>query len=620
MSKSSLVSKAIQAQDTGIDFSKMKFGQVSVGAKSNIVTKEALRDVQLWTLEEIEKSLAHTFGPTASSTAIITGSDASTLVTNYSKDGRKCLKHIMFSNPIELSIRTQLDDIVSHVDQEVGDGTTSATLLSAEIFKMLCVLENEKGKARYPYKVSRDFKKAVALIQDKIKTHARELTIDDVYKIAFISTNGNEEIAQSIKSLYEEFGLDCYIETGISTTEDDIIKMYDGMTLPQGYSDSAYINTNDGKSSIRDPKLYVFQDPIDTTEMGAFLDKIISDNIIVPAMNEDPEAIVPTVIVAPKISRDMSSVITRLVDYLYQFDSQGDLMAKPPILIVTNLTAYVDEFLDIGKLSGAKFIKKYIDPEIQKQDIEKGLAPTPETIHEFAGHCDLVEANIGTTKFVNPANMYEHDVEGHIITDEDDKPIPTVVLKNLLEFLENQIKDSKEEGAGDAEVYALKKRLQSLKANMVEFNVGGITIADRDEAKDLIDDAVKSCRSAANSGVGFGANFEGFRAVTEILDESEDLDEGVKDMLDVILRAYTNVISRLYGSLYENKATVDSYILGSIENGSPLNLTTGEFDKCVLTSIDTDIKILDAISKIVTLMFTTEQCYVQVPALNHYSV
>ena len=38
--------------------------------------------------------------------------------------------------------------------------------------------------------------------------------------------------------------------------------------------------------------------------------------------------------------------------------------------------------------------------------------------------------------------------------------------------------------------------MQSLKANMIELNIGGITIADRDEAKDLVDDAVKSCRSA----------------------------------------------------------------------------------------------------------------------------
>ena len=40
--------------------------------------------------------------------------------------------------------------------------------------------------------------------------------------------------------------------------------------------------------------------------------------------------------------------------------------------------------------------------------------------------------------------------------------------------------------------------------------------------------------------------------------------------------------------------------------------------KNVLCSINTDIEILDAISRIVTLMVTSNQSLVQVPALNRY--
>ena len=38
----------------------------------------------------------------------------------------------------------------------------------------------------------------------------------------------------------------------------------------------------------------------------------------------------------------------------------------------------------------------------------------------------------------------------------------------------------------------------------------------------------------------------------------------------------------------------------------------------VITSIMTDVYILDAISKIVTIMFTANQCLVQAPQINVY--
>ena len=203
------------------------------------------------------------------------------LVANYSKDGRKCLEHILYNNPIELSIQTQLKDIATHVDKEVGDGTTSATILSNAVFKQLCAAEVAgEYKNSTPYTINRDFQKAVTAIQDKIKSHGREFTLEDVYNIAYVSTNGNEEVAENLRDIYAEYGLDVYIETKISNNESHQIKVYDGLTLDEGYSDAAYINTMDGKSSIRNAKIYAFADPIDTIEMVSFFEAIIYKNAI----------------------------------------------------------------------------------------------------------------------------------------------------------------------------------------------------------------------------------------------------------------------------------------------------------------------------------------------------
>ena len=87
----------------------------------------------------------------------------------------------------------------------------------------------------------------------------------------------------------------------------------------------------------------------------------------------------------------------------------------------------------------------------------------------------------------------------------------------MVGFLETEIKEA--ENSGDenvAHIGFLKKRLSALKANMAEFLVGGVTIADRDAVKDLVEDAIKNCKSASKYGVGYAANWEALYACRKI--------------------------------------------------------------------------------------------------------
>lgn len=613
--------------DDPLGINKDNQGSLSVGCKNNIVSKESLRKVQYSTLNEIANALRQTFGPKGSNSLILTGTDANTLVANYSKDGRKCLNHILYNNPIELSIQTQLKDIVAHVDKQIGDGTTSATLLSNAIFKRLCSEEKNRKENNMdipPYEIMRNFQKAVKYIQDRIKYHKRDFTLQDVYDIAYISTNGNTEVASQLKDIYKEYGLDVYIETSISNTEESHIKIYDGLTLDEGYSDAAYINTTNGKCSIYNANIYAFMDPIDTTDMVALFESIIYKNILFPLMNPDEYDYdpVPTVILSPKISRDMSEVISNLVNQLYNYDSKNIKNMKPPILIVTNLLGgNMDKYFDIARLCGCKMIKKYIDHNLQDMAIKKGEAPTPENINEFAGKCDLVEADISMTKFINPKDMYEKDDNGNVLIDKNDKPTKTPTFNNLLSFLEAELQNAIDNNEDDREKYRIRQRIQSLKANLIEYEVGGISISDRDSVKDLVEDAVKSCRSAYKDGVGYGANYEGLRASIEVasninnLYDNDNVYFNILDMIKLIALAYIDVARILYST---ETNTPDEVIIESLKQGKPLNIRKGIFDDKVITSIDTDIYILDAISKIVTLMFTSTQAILQVPALNRY--
>jgi chaperonin GroEL (HSP60 family) len=425
--------------------------------------------------------------------------------------------------------------------------------------------------------------------------YKQETTVDDIYKIAYVATNGNEKIAANIREIYREYGNNVYIDVNISNTTEDLVKTYDGMTIESGYSDSCYINQGDGTCRINNARVYVFEDPIDTPEQATFLDIIVNNNIY---SAENKEHLIPTVIMAPKVSKDMAAYLGQLCQYM----ASADIHKRPPFLLITNIYD-ADQFMDIATLCGAKTIKKYSDFKLQEMNIQKGLAPTPETIIDFCGLCETVEASNSKTKFIKPKLMFDENGEH------------TKLFKGMIEYLEAELSTAYDQGKDAKFVFSLKKRLNSLKSNMVEYLVGGVSASDRDSERDLVEDAVLNCRSAAKDGFGYGANFEGLRASNII--EWHTINE--KNINDIIARAYLTLTSLLYqtsgiGEVKANNLTMESLNTQK----SPYNLRTGKFDKEVLSSINSDIVILETISKIVTLMFTCNQFLCPTPAHNTY--
>lgn len=590
--------------------------ETSIGCRqecmTNVVSEEKLKRVQENTLNLLKDFLSKTYGPMGSYTSIIKGETIKTISSDFSKDGLKVLKNIIFDSPLEMSMQAELCDICQYVVKQVGDGTTSAVILSALIYSEMLKIKEDTSLP--PRRLVKLFQDVVKECQDIIKDNGREITLDDIYKICMISTNGNEVVSKQIQSIYEEYGFNVNIDVNISNDENTKIKVYDGLTINSGYSDPAYINNKiNGTADIHNAKVYAFQDPIDSPEMIRFLEKIVVDNIFTPL--EDKEEMIPTVIVAPMISRDGSGLLTKLVQYLYNFDKDGMNNLKPPILIVTNISGTDEAIaLDIENLCGCRYIKKYIDPTVQKHEQETGDAPTFETIHEFAGEAELVSADNAKTKFINPKSILEEDSK---------------VYERLVSFLKAEIKRATEENEDSLTIGRLKKRLNCLEANMIEFLVGGISISDRDALRDLVEDAVLNCASAAENGVGRAANFEGLSAIYSLyLSYSKDTEyfDIKKNIAAAILSAYYKAAYILYGSVVEEK-DIHNIIVKSLENGEPFNvidlfnaynIDEVEPKQDVLCSIKTDSTILDAISKIITMMVTSNQCLLQSTTLNIY--
>lgn len=593
-----------------------------IKAVSNIVPKNVLREVQLETIERIANALANSYGPSGSTTLIRKGDDVKgSGVTAYTKDGHSILGAIKFNKPIEMSILDDLKDITRNTVKTVGDGTTSAVILSYEIFRALNEIISDHANFTEKAVVA-ELQKVVKDITTIIENSKQKPTIDKIYQIALTSTDGNEEVANSIREIYEQFGLGVYIDVGISNTTNHMVKTYEGLTIDGGYFNPCFINrAKDAVSELQNPNIYIFEDPIDNNYTLNLCYKIVEQNLIAPLTKyntlvqqgnqAEADAVITnelkaTAIITPTFGRDIRSQMDSIIDMM----SSSKIEQRAPLTIITGMTD-VDRLADLAAMTGAKTIKKYVDPEVQKSDVEKGIAPTLDNVATgFGGKAELLVADTKTTKVINPELMFDTDEEGKRVFSND--------YNNLLASLEAQLAqlDTVKESA--TEVNVLRRRIQSLKCNMVDYLIGGVSYTDRDALKDAVEDAVLNCRSAAKEGIGYAANFEGLRAAYEVAEVTSNLSPIREAVSNAVYKAYANTVARIYVDyMAVEDIDQDDLIKTLIERNKPIDVTGN--DREVLSSIKTDPTTLQAIVDIVGLMFKTNQFLCPIPDMNTYT-
>lgn len=573
---------------------------------SNLVDNKALKKVQLQTLERINSIISKTAGPYGSYTMIMHQDQ----LTEYSKDGHKVLKNIKFFKPLEAAVHDELLGITEHVVKKVGDGTTTAVQLSYYIYKELCEkTEKWEDEGVTPYQIISTFQEVVKAISDRIKSHSRPLEVGDIKQICLISTNGNEMVAEDIANIYDQFGADVYIQLGTSNTESSILKTYDGIILNKGFSSPSFINTTKNTVEIYKPRIYYFSDPVDTPELIQLFMTIFTKNIYEPYQNGSG-AYIPTVIIMPSISQDVASSLNDIEKIFYAYDQANSKENKPPFCIITGINDRVDNIGDITTLCGCPLIKKYINPDVREEDIKKGSAPNIENVTEFYGTCDMVTIDMEKMKIVNPKYMFDENAK---VDEYGNRPFSST-YKSIISFLKSQIEMESQDKNNINTLTVLKRRLHSLTANFVEYLVGGVSAADRDNVKDLVEDAILNCRSAAENGVGYGAGFEGLMAsIATTLDDPIGY-----EMTNIISNAYEQIMKNLYMSVMSEE-DAESTITESLAVHKVYNIREKTFyGNQVYTSIETDIVILEAISRIITIMYTANQALLVDPMQNAY--
>ena len=155
---------------------------------------------------------------------------------------------------------------------------------------------------------------------------------------------------------------------------------------------------------------------------------------------------------------------------------------------------------------------------------------------------------------------------------------------------------------------------------MVELFVGGITQADRDSLRDLVEDSVLNVRSAAQNGVGLAGNVSAVKAIEsdklKSMFDNHDNPESTMESLyndstslesnifKIIQSSYKNIIDILFRDIKTDSNDVYSIVAENAKNDMVFNIRDREFSSNVKTSIMSDMVILDAVSKIIGIMAT----------------
>lgn len=191
----------------------------------------------------LNDAVSATLGPLGR-TALIQNGEGIPVVT---KDGYTVTKSIKVKDPIKNMSINLLKQVASKVVDEVGDNTTTSTVLANSIF--------QQGLAQLdaginPIQMQKGMNLAVDQIVKNLHTNSKAVeTIEDIEHVATISCNNDEYMGKMIAHATYEVGSNGTINVQKSDLTEDDLSIVFGMSFNRSYQHPYFI-TNPGKLEV----------------------------------------------------------------------------------------------------------------------------------------------------------------------------------------------------------------------------------------------------------------------------------------------------------------------------------------------------------------------------------
>jgi len=476
------------------------------------------------------------------------------------KDGVTVAKEIELQDPYENMGAQMVREVASKTSDLAGDGTTTATVLAASVYRE--GLKNVAAGAN-PVYLKRGIDKAVEagvgkLLRDSKKVSDRE----EVRQVATVSANWDGDIGEIIADAMDKVGKDGTITVEEAKSIETTLDVVEGMQFDKGYLSPYFCTNNDTMEAVLEDCYILINEK-----------KITALNDLLPVLQ--------------LVSKQGKSLL------IIAEDVEGEALAA---LVVNKLRGTLNacavkapgfgdrrkEMLrDIAILTGGQCITE--DLGIKLENIQLSDLGKAKRISVDKENTVIVE---GSGK--------ASDIQGRV----------------------KQIRRQIEETTSDYDREKLQERLAKLAGGVAVINVGAASEPEMKEKKARVEDALHATRAAVEEGIVPGGGVALLRAANAI-EKSATLLEGDEAIgATIVRRAIESPLRKLCDNAGVEGSLVVQQVLKS-KGSMGYNVATDKHEDLIKAGVVDPTKVtrtaLQNAGSVAGLLLTTDCMITDIP-------
>ncbi|NOZ83447.1 MAG: chaperonin GroEL [Epsilonproteobacteria bacterium] len=505
-------------------------------------------------VDQLTEAVAVTMGPRGRN-VIIDKKFGSPTIT---KDGVTVAREIELEDKYENMGAQLVKEVSSKTSDIAGDGTTTATVLAASIYKE--GLKNVAAGSN-PIDIKRGIDKAVNKVVEFIASNSKE--VKDKRRIAEVGTvsaNNEQEIGQIIADAMDKVG-----EDGVITVEEakgmkTELSVVEGMQFDRGYL-SPYFVTNAEKMSVEleDPYLIITDKKLSSMkELLPLVEKIVKMGKSFLVIAEDIEGEALATLVVNKIRGTINCAAVKAPGF---GDRRKEMLQ------------------DIAILVGGKVLSTEAGIKLESADISD------------LGTCKKITIDKDNTTIID-GNGTKDDIKARI----------------------KQIDAQYDASTSSYDKEKLKERKAKLVGGVAVIKVGAATETEMKEKKARVEDALNATKAAVEEGIVAGGGVALLRAQKSLDNLVVEGDQKVGiSIVRKALEAPLRTISENSG--YEASVVVNK--VKSSKGNIGFNAAKGEYEDLFEAGIIDPAKVertaLQNAASVAGLLLTTEVLVTDLP-------
>ena len=427
-------------------------------------------------VEKLTQAVSTTLGPKGRNVII----EKSHGEYHSTKDGVTVAKEVNLEDPIENAGAQMVKEVANQVNDEAGDGTTTATVLASAILK-----EGYKkiSNGYSPIELKRGMDLAVNKIVTELKSLSKDVSDnEEIYQVATISANNDTAIGKLISEAMDTVGTDGVITVEESRTAHDSLETVEGMQFDRGYLSPYFINKqSEMLVQMENPNILLYDGRITSLKpLVKVLEQSIAQSKPLFIIAEDIEGEALAGLIVNKARGTLQVAAVKAPGF-------GDKRTS-------NLE-------DIAILTGATVVSTKKGMKLEKV--------TPELF----GTARLLTCTNKNTTIIDGAGNVE-DIENRVA--------------------EIQVQIDEADSAYDVEY--LQERLGKMAGGVAIVRIGAESELELNEKKDRVEDALAATRAAVDEGTIPGGGCALMRIIDSI-NEDKFENEDQKEGFNIILKA-----------------------------------------------------------------------------------